>query len=268
MKRLILTLLAMTAFAAPAAAKVYKLGLIMADRHPSRDSEEILNAATTAFFESKRFDVIERSRLDKVFEERDLQDFIEGAAGDLSNLEGVDMLGLVTYSIENGTSLGGIAQRLYYIDVRMTDVTSGQIVGTVSSRRATLTYDPTTPYNASRCLLQNVREMFPPEGIVIRISGNEVIVDIGEESGIRENDVLEVIREGETIFHPTTGKPLPPVENVVATLKVTEPANQMSKCKMQKSDLTINVTDRVRLKEKDQKAKKIFRKVWPFRNKG
>ena len=252
--------------AAPAHAKVFKVGLLLAEKHPNSEAEEILSVTSASFVDSRRFDVIERSRLDKIFEERDLQDFIDGSAGDLSNLEGVDMLGLVTYSLEKGFSIDGNPERHYYINIRLTDVKTGRIAGTINSRRATVTYSPTTPYNASQALLENLREAFPPEGIVVSVAGHEVIVDIGVESGIKENDVLEVIREGETLFHPTTGQPLPPVESVIATLKVKEPSNQLSTCKLQKGEEVV-VTDRVRLKEKEQRLQNLVQRFWKFKKK-
>lgn len=263
-KAITLGFIALFAWNVPASAKVYQLGLVMAEREDRRIEGDILSAATSAFFESKRFIVIERAQLDKIFTERDLSDFITGSPGDLSNLEGVDMLGLVSYSVENGVPGAG---QNYYIEVRLTDVKTGQIVGNVSSRRDTFS-DPTTPHAAGRFLLQNIREMFPPEGYVVRISGDQVIVDLGEESGIQKGDTLEVIREDEeVIFHPVTGKPMPAQEKVVGTLKVVDPANQMSTCKMPKAS-GIFVADRVRLQPKNQTGAKIFKKLPFFKGKG
>lgn len=265
-KTMVLGALALAFWSFPAGAKVYQLGLVMAEREDRRIEGDILGAATSAFFESKRFVIIERAQLDKIFTERDLSDFITGSPGDLSNLEGVDMLGLVSYSVEYSTAASGGRQENYYIDVRLTDVKSGQVVGNVSSRRDTFN-NPTTPHLAGRFLLQNIREMFPPEGYVVSISGDQVIVDLGEESGIQKGDTLEVIREGDVIFHPVTGKPLPAQEIVVGTLKVEDPANQMSTCKMpKKGGEAIVIADRVRLQPKNQTGAKIFKKIPFFKN--
>lgn len=146
----LLLLVTALAGAAPGAAKEYKIGLIMAEQS-GPESDDILNAATGAFFKSRRFDVIERARLDKIFEERDLSDFISGSPGDLSTLEGVDLLGLITFSKEQGTEEDGY-KPIYYIDIRLTNVKSGRVVGTVSSRRSTF-FNPASPA-CGRCSSQ------------------------------------------------------------------------------------------------------------------
>jgi hypothetical protein len=269
-KTMVLGALALCSWTVPVGAKIYQLGLVMAEREDRRIEGDIVSATTNAFYESKRFVVIERAQLDKIFAERDLSDFINGSPGDLSNLEGVDMLGLVSYSVEQGAP--GTGQWNYYIDVRLTDVKTGQIVGNVSSRRDTFS-EPTTPHIAGRFLLQNVREMFPPEGYVVSITGDQVIVDLGVESGLQQGDTLEVIREGEVIFHPVTGKPLPAQEIVVGTLKVVDPANQMSTCKLPKASGkggqgAIDIADRVRLQPKNQTGAKILKKIPFLKNRG
>lgn len=261
LKRKVLWLLATGLFFPMSAyGKVYQLGLIMAKDRSQTDTE-ILSAATSAFFDSKRFEVIERARLDTVFTERDLQDFIQGTPGDLSDLEGIDMLGLLSYSEERSAT-----GTKYYIDVRLTMVKTGKIFGTVTSRRDTFGGDPGSPYAAGRHLLENIKEMFPPEGYVIQISGNEVIVDLGKESGLAAGDELEVIRDGEQLFHPITHDPLPAIEQVVGVLKVVKPADQLSTCKFKnqaKDASPVVVTDRVRLRPKNEKARKIWGKL-PF----
>ena len=246
--------------AAPVAAKVYQIGLIMAERN-SPEGDDILNAATSAFFESRRFDVIERARLDKIFEERDLSDFINGNPGDLSTLEDVDVLGLITCSKEQGKEEDDY-KPIYFIDIRLTNVKSGRIVGTVSSRRATF-FNPKTPYEASRLLLESIRDKFPPEGYVVDVSGTQVRVDLGAESGIQEGDVLEIIRNDDVIFHPVTGKPLPQAEIVVGRLKVVDAMDELSTCKVKKTfeGNQVAMADRVRLVPKNQEPAKIMEKI-------
>jgi len=251
----------------PAGAKIYQIGLVMALKGDRDLNDQIMTETTAAFFESKRFEVIEREQLAKVFTERDLQDFIKGAPGDMSTLEGVDMLGLVTFTAERSPTPTYALEEgptgKFFIDVRLTDVKTGKVVGTVSSRRETLTV-PSTPHLAGQSLLQNIREMFPPEGYVINVSGDAVLVDLGVEVGLRKGDTLEIIREGEVFFHPVTHKPMPAQEIIVGTLKVTEPANQMSTCKLKVSEgQQIAVADRVRLKAKDQTGMKFLNKI-PF----
>ena len=266
MKRCLLWgVLAILVGAVPGSAKIYQIGLVMSMKGDRDLNDQVMTEVSAAFFESKRFEVIERERLDKIFTERDLQDFIKGSPGDLSTLEGVDLLGLVTFTKEHSSTptyaLEEGSTWKYFIDVRLTDVTTGKVAGTISSRRDTLTV-PSTPHLAARNLLQNIREKYPPEGYIIDISGETVLVDLGEEVGLKKGDVLEIIREGNVIFHPVTHKPMPAQEIIVGTLKVTDPANQMSTCKLKSSEgQQVAVADRVRLKAKDQTVTKFINKI-------
>ncbi len=262
--------------APPAPAKNLKIALLMAatdNNNPqdqSDESREILGASAAAFFDSKRFEVIEREQLAKIFDERELSDFINGAPGDLSNLHGVDMLGLVTYSEEMNTSLhqGGAAQRRIFIDVRLTDVKSGQMVGSVNSRRPSVVIEPTTPHLAGRLLLEGIRELFPPQGTVLKVIGEMVVVSLGSSEGLQEGDRLQVISEGEVLFDEN-GNALPAIEDVVAELEVVQVSAQLSKCeikvnKKNKGLVLVSVGNRVRLHNKSQGWMKGIEKALPL----
>jgi hypothetical protein len=266
MKRLFLILcFASVVSLSPAAAKTMKIALLAAEDPKGDVAHSILTAATSAFYESKRFQVIERDQLSKIFQERDLTDFIEGSPGDLSNLRGVDMIGVITYSKERNASLqeGGKEKDYFFIDVRLTDVRSGQVVGSVSSRRPSMVYEPTSPHNAGRLLLENVREMFPPEGSVLSANTKEVVVSMGALEGLKEGDQLEVIVDGEVLFD-AEGKAYPPMEEVVATLRVIQVAAQLSKCKVKGGQLAIQPGSRVRLKATDGSIMNHMQRALPF----
>lgn len=270
MKRWMIVFLVISGVSSSAVpAKNLKLALLMAEEKNNKEANEVLNATTSAFFDSKRFSVIERDQLSKIFQERDLSDFINGSAGDLSNLEGVDMIGIVTYTRERGADLQGARQELFFIDVRLTDVKSGQVLGSVRSRRQSLLFEPTSAYNASQLLLENIREMFPPEGSVIHVSGKDVVVSLGSQEGVKEGDLLEVIQEGE-VFFDSDGAALPSLEEMVATLKVVQVAPKLSKCKVKKGDGAFSLGARVRLKDRgdEQKMMGWARRALPFIKKG
>lgn len=252
--------LAATSVAAEEDGKLV-IGLVVSDPRDRNVDVEVLNSATDAFFRTKRFRLMERQRLDKIIDEKGLQDFISAltsndGSGGIEALEGVDMIGLVSYTVER-TSLGG---ENIYISTRLVSVLNGEILHIVDSRREGL-YEPSTPKQAGDYLFQNVREIFPPEEYIIRLKGKEAIVGMGTEVGLEDGDLLEVIRSGEVIFHPVTGKPLPGEEIVVGTLKISRVGSQMSTCEVKKTEGALQVGDRVRLQEKDQTGFKVFSKV-------
>ena len=224
-----------------------KVALLMAKAQEG--ASDILGATTNAFVESKRFEVIERDQLPKIFQERDLTDFIKSAAGDLSTLEGVDIIGVVTF----GSSQGGDADEPVthiFLDVRLTDVKTGKVLASVSSRSDSLLVAPTSIHNASQLLLENIRKQFPPEGSILNVEGKAVVVSLGKLDGVKVNDILDVLQEGQVFFNGE-GKAFPPMEEIVATLKVVQVDDQLSKAKvktMVKKGESIPAGARVRLR--------------------
>ncbi len=237
------------------------IGLVISDQRRGDLDVEILNTATDSFFRTQRFRLMERERLDKIIDEKGLREFIgaltsgDSSAG-IEELEGVDLIGLVSYTVER-SAVGG---QLYYISVRLVSVKTGQIVNIVDSRREGL-QQPTTPNQAGIYLFQNAREAYPPEEYIIQLQGAKAVVGMGSAVGLKEGDVLEVIRDGETILHPVTGKAYPGEEIVIGTLKVTRASDQISSCKVSKTEGTLQVGDRVRLKPKDQMGFKVLGKI-------
>lgn len=247
-----------------AEARDLKIALLTAEKgnySKGEAADEILGATTAAFFESKRFQVVERDQLSKIFAERDLTDLVNGSPGDLSNLNGVDMIGLVTWSTEQFRDQDGSERQHIYIDVRLTDVKSGTIVGSVSSRRTSMLISPTSIHNASRLLLENVREMFPPEGSVLKVDGKEVVVSLGNSEGIKKDDVLEVIQDGEILFD-AEGRAYPPMTEIVATLKVSQADQQLSRCKLKSGKVELGA--KVRLKGNDQRVQEWMQRILPI----
>lgn len=246
-------------------AQPIKLALVMskAEKWDSQKKQEILDLATNAFVRSKRFTMIERSELDAIFTEKDLESFVKGTPGDLSEISNLDMIGVVSYTTEPVTNGQGQSQTGYFFQVRLTNVRDSKLSDTISSRRESLIL-PTTPSQAADHLLESVREMFPPEGYVIQLRRGEAVVDLGTEVGLRKGDHLEVIREGEPIVHPVTGAIIPQTD-VIATLKVDEVDNGIATCKV-KSAAQVALADRVRFVGRQSGAQKTIYKILPFLN--
>jgi hypothetical protein len=204
--------------------------------------------------------MVEREKLDAVFTEKDLQEFLGKGNSDLSKVLGLDLVGLVSYSVENNLQPNGERVTEYFIEVRLVDVLTGQILTTVSSERPDLLSPPTTLRAAEDHLFQSVREAFPPFGYVIKVAAEQVVVDLGSEVGIQKGDTLEVVQEGEQIIHPVTGEPLPAQLTVVGLLKVHETSPQLSTCKVKSGD-GAHVGSLVRLKEENSQSRRILGKV-------
>lgn len=239
----------------------YKLGLIIGNEKSSRLDGDILTVTTDAFVASRRFVMAERTQLDAVFSELDLQSFLEQGSADLSRILGLDMLGIVEYTIEKSRNPQGGRFDAFYIQVRLIDVETGSILTVLTSDRDDILLAPSTPRKAAELLFHNIRAAYPPVGYVIKIEAGELVVDLGSEVGVQEGDLLEVVREGEQIIHPVTGKPMPAEQIPIGELKVTATTAQMSTCKLKSENAPIELGDRVRLVGRDSKWRQMTGKV-------
>ncbi len=228
--------------ALPGAAQVekslYKLGLVSGDQGSRNENESqrrfraaVLNAATDAFVASRRFTMVERAQLDAVFTEKNLQEFIGGQVNNkLTDVLGLDLVGVVDYTVESTESADGQRELKCIIDVRLIDVKSASILATLSSDRPSMSV-PSTARAAGQLLYESIRDAFPPLGYVVSVNGKEVVVDLGSDSGVKKGDTLEIVQEGEQIIHPVTGKLLSSPMKVVGKIKVVSVSPQVSICK-------------------------------------
>ena len=119
-----------------ARAAPLKIGLILGQRnyHSETDAAAI-NAATQAFLLSRRFTVVERESLDSVFQEKGLKGFIGDSEGaEMSETEGLDWVGILTYTREQVPGSGGGRRTEYVLSLRMVDVRTAQVLYTIDSR--------------------------------------------------------------------------------------------------------------------------------------
>ena len=248
---------------------VYKLGLISGvkdkDKHYESDRErryreDVLNAATDAFVSARRFSMVERNQLDAIFTEKSLQEFIGGQVNNkLTDVLGLDLVGVVGYTVDTSKSLKGESVTKCIIDVRLVDVKTASIIVTVTSDRPSL-LPPATPREAGDLLYKNIREAFPPLGYIVSAAGKEIVVDLGTEAGLKDGDTLEIVQEGEQIIHPVTGKVLSAPMKVVGELKVVTASPQISTCKL-KSKGEPSIGSLVRLKGSDTRMFKWLNRI-------
>lgn len=92
---------------------------------------------------------------------------------------------------------------------------------------------------AQDCINQIVKfvaaklEKAPVDGTVVAVTGDQVIINLGENYGISSGQTFVVRKKGETLTDPSTGEVLAASEGeVVATLQVTNPKEKLSYCKL------------------------------------
>jgi len=58
-------------------------------------------------------------------------------------------------------------------------------------------------------------------GFVIHVDNNQVTIDAGQTSGVSVKQKFDVIREGDMMYHPATGKEIERSQSVIAELEIT-----------------------------------------------
>ncbi|MEL7059895.1 MAG: hypothetical protein AAGN46_07705 [Acidobacteriota bacterium] len=225
-------------------------------RYPELDQQAI-NAATSAFMSTRRFDVTERAELSKIFAEKSLRDILGDESGNLFDLRGLDLIGFVSYTIETPDSR---APPVYVLSVRVASVGTGEVFGTFDSVRMSA-FPATTIALAGDLLSANLREAFPPHGIIVKVIDKKtVVVDLGAFTGIEEGDRLVMFREGEPIIHPLTGEQLPGQEIEIGSLKVQSVGERIATCRVRRSKEPIEVAVQVRYESKTSRLEELVPK--------
>lgn len=71
-------------------------------------------------------------------------------------------------------------------------------------------------------LLEDMIKISPPLGMVMKIEGKNVYLDLGKEKGVKIGQRFSLFAEGEVFKHPKTGKILYTEENVLGEIQITE----------------------------------------------
>jgi hypothetical protein len=156
----------------------------------------------TAFGEQKRFQLVERERLDAVLLEKLLsstvpvdQDVAAKNLGKIAAAEGV----VVCTVIETRQALE--------VAARFVDVESNVIMAVVD------VYGEDPELRDIRTLMDGMawkfQQKFPlVQGMVMQRNGKHVLVDRGEKHALQKYMKAIVFREGNVLVHPGTGRPL------------------------------------------------------------
>jgi hypothetical protein len=77
-------------------------------------------------------------------------------------------------------------------------------------------------------------------GRVIKVSGNQVWINLGANTGIQAGDSFDVIRKGEELIDPDTGLSLGAVEEKVGSVVVTQVQEKFSIATIQSGSVQAN----------------------------
>lgn len=207
--------------------------------HFGKPDADVHQRITSAFLRTRRFELVERQRLDAVLEEAKLQQgglVDDSTAVQLGRLLGAQQVlvgsyrgEIIAYYGEEKTSnplfrwfTGKVSAGL-----RLVDVASGRISETFEVAGAEKDTTAAKTFHGlledfTRKLEREVGNRYPLAGVLLREEPDrQVMVDLGRKDGLKVGDVYQAVAFGPDVVHPTTGRLLRGPRRVLADLKVT-----------------------------------------------
>ena len=208
----------------------------------------------TSLVKSGKFDVIERTQIEKVLDEQKLgmSGIIDqSTAAEVGRILGAEyvVFGVVTSATQQ--NIDKFAYTLVVIetsiDVRVVDAVTGKIIvaeralgksesklvktsdGTVVS--GALDYNSAyagSAQNAIDIIGEKIGMLFPLLGYVVQAEDMKITTDIGEERGAARGDTFIVVRVTDEILHPVTGKRIGWNKEVLASITINTTEKSLS----------------------------------------
>lgn len=192
-----------------------------------------------SFLEQKRFNVVERKKIDAVLRELKL------SSSELVDPDRAVELGKIVAA--NAMLAGTVVESPDSVEIigRIIDTETATVLASNDI------FGEDKSFSGLGDLLDGLafkfKRDFPIfEGILIEVrGGDEVLIDIGAEKQVRPNQRLICYREGMEIKHPVTGRILGAEPEILGDLSVSEVFEGFSKASLEKQVGDVKVYDRV-----------------------
>lgn len=210
--------------------------------------DTIIQIVTDAFVKTKRFNVIERSQLNRIFTEQKFQttgDVDESTAVEVGKQAGAKTIVVGSYDVTMTQERNRVGNQIsiqypskLQLNIRVVDVQTGKIKESISVMARAKDSEQSRSYenlkeDAIRKLEREVSNKFPLAGYIIKVLGeNEALIDIGKKDGIDEDTVFSAFEYGEDIIHPVTKKVLKGEKKLITEFKVKTIATETSVVKI------------------------------------
>jgi len=185
---------------------------------------DLLDQLITEFVNLNRFKVIERSQLERILTEQKLGltgIIDQNTAVEVGKTAGVDVV-----------VFGSIAsdKRTVTINARMVDTETAEIVTSRNAFSKNLSLINLAEMISE--VAQKIKNDLPiANGLVIRVDGNDLLIDMGNSTGIKKRMKCHVFREGEPIIHPVSGDTLDTQKELICVIQVSDVYDGYSKAK-------------------------------------
>ena len=152
----------------------------------------------TSLANTGRFEVVERSQLQKVLKEQQLG--ISGVINQETAAKVGELLGVKVIVSGSVIQIGNT----YDVNARLINVQDGSIIKAERVRGVGL--DGVERLMDS--LADSFKKEFPLEGYVVMVSGKRAMIDLGRINGVEPGMRFFALRKGAPVRHPVTGKML------------------------------------------------------------
>lgn len=124
-------------------------------------------------------------------------------------------------STRSGFAVGGGGGNGYNGGGGGFDMTSSNFANTILGEAVTKAVDDTaSQLDSAAATLPTIKATY--SGVVADVSGNTLIINIGNKVGVRVGDTIQISRPVRTVKDPTTGKVLKTVTDKIGTATVTD----------------------------------------------
>ncbi len=213
----------------------------------------LADMAITYLTNTGKFNVVERSRLDKIMKEQELQlsDQVASQVAEVGRLVGADavVFGIVTGASDEVIPKVSfkILQFKITVDMRCVDASTGKVIyaeqalgqvdkkiiedsrGNVVSGNINSQDEYTVALKqAIGDSVKKIAAKFPLLGYVVSVEGDQVITDVGSTKGVQAGAKFIVFRKGQPIIHPATGKTIGWSKQIIAAIRIESSEEMMS----------------------------------------
>ncbi len=207
----------------------------------------IFEYVSTALARTGRFDLVERNKIEEVLREQDfgrsgrVDQTTAAAIGRISGA-GAVFFGTISSASQQTTDRFAydVIRTEVRIDARAVDTETGEFIFTQSavgvSEAKVVTdangtvlsgvVDTELEYHRAAAdavikLANNLSKQFPATGVVVAVTGDQMVIDLGSRDQIEIDHRLVVIRPLERMVHPNTGQFVGWKKEILGVLKVT-----------------------------------------------
>lgn len=200
------------------------------------NAEAVTDLLRTELFNAGRFIVVEREKVQQIIDEQKLQ--MSGFTDMRQAMEIGRLLNVHKILVGSVNKLG----ETYVLNARMVDVQSGAVELAVSKKSEGGEGElPDTIEALGRTIVDRIGI----EGNIIRVDGGVVLIDVGNQDGVRQGQVFNILRQGETI-KDLSGRVIGSKFEEIGSIEVTDTEIQFSEAKIRQGGGDLKVGDKVR----------------------